>query len=238
MRFVSFLLVLLVVLPAAAQRRRAALPAPRMPAVVIIDDFRDGAGTDGWEAGFSDYSPVHADIVELFAQQNPADGFVLSSHNRSDDLFMFLTKKLTTADRVRPSQRYEVSFHIKLASQVGIGCSGIGGSPGESVYLKVGAWHAKPEVALVDDHYRLTVDHGNQSQNGEAASVAGDITNNSENCSEAAPFLPIERTHRHPNIVQSNATGEIWLLVGTDSAFEGKTTLHYHQIQAALSPAP
>jgi hypothetical protein len=235
--FLALLLALIVASPAAAQRRRAIGPMPRT--VVVNDDFRTGS-TVGWEAGFCDYSPVQEEIIERTAAIQPSLGFLLSSHNRSDDIFMFLTKQLTTADGVRPNQRYEVSFRIELASQAGSGCGGIGGAPGESVFLKAGAWHTRPQVVLdpVDDHYRLTVDKGNQAEGGPAASVAGNIANGSSLCSEDAPFVPIERTHRHPYIVQSNALGEIWLLVGTDSGFEGKTTLYYRVIQATLIPAP
>lgn len=235
--FPVLLLAVIFVSTAGAQRRRAIGPPPQT--VVTNDDFRTGSAL-GWEAGFCDYSPVQEESIERRVNLAPGEGFLLSGHNRSDDLFMFLTKRLTTADGIRPNQRYEVSFRIVLASQAGSGCAGIGGAPGESVYLKAGAWHVQPQVALdpVDDHYRLTVDKGNQAQGGPAASVAGNIANGSSLCSDDAPFVTIERTHRHPYIVQSNALGEIWLLVGTDSGFEGKTTLFYHVIQATLTPVP
>lgn len=235
--FFSLLLALIVASPAAAERRRAIGPPPGM--VVVNDDFRIGSAL-GWEAGFCDYSPVQEESIERIANVVPGEGFLLSGHNRSDDLFMFLTKRLTTVEGVRPNQRYEVSFRIVLESQAGSGCVGIGGAPGESVVLKAGAWHAKPQVVLdpTDGHYRLTVDKGNQAEGGPAASVAGNIANGSSLCSSEAPFVTIERTHRHPDIVQSNALGEIWLLLGTDSGFEGKTTLYYQVIQATLTPAP
>jgi hypothetical protein len=240
----TLILVFAMASPADAQRRRAIAPPP--PEVVVRTDFREpplgGPDGMGWEAGFCDYSPVHEHLIERDSGIRGRSGFLLSSHNRSDDVFMFISRRLTVEDGIRPNQRYEASFRIELASQVGTGCGGIGGSPGESVYLKAGAWHARPEVVLVQDdmfgHYRLTIDKGNQSQSGPAASVAGNIANESSACFEDAPFLPILRTHRHTYIVQSNALGEIWLLVGTDSAFEGKTTLYYHVIAATLTPAP
>jgi hypothetical protein len=34
--------------------------------------------------------------------------------------------------------------------------------------------------------------------------------------------------------VKANAQGEIWLVVGTDSGFEGKTTIYYNSIQAVI----
>lgn len=37
-------------------------------------------------------------------------------------------------------------------------------------------------------------------------------------------------------VIAANEQGEIWLLVGTDSGFEGKTTLYYEGIGATLRP--
>lgn len=233
----SLILVLIAASPATAQRRRAVGHTPQT--VVTNDDFTTGSA-HGWEAGFSDYSRVHEDFIEREARVRPVEGFLLSGHNRSDDLFMFLTKRVSVTDGIRPNQRYEVTFRIVFASQAGSGCTGIGGAPGESVYLKAGAWHEKPQVVLdtTDDHYKLTVDKGNQAEGGPAASVTGNIANGTSVCSSDAPFVTMERTHRHSSIVQSNALGEIWLLVGTDSGYEGKTTLYYRLIQATLVPAP
>jgi hypothetical protein len=162
----------------------------------------------------------------------------MSSANRSDDAFMFLTKEIP----VSANERYIISFRIVFASQPGVECGGSGGAPGESVFLKAGASGKKPEVILVSDssfgHYRVNVDIGNQSVGGDAASVVGTISNNSNNCSSDAPFLTVEKTHTHPIPVQSSADGRLWLIVGTDSGFEGTTTLYYKQIEATITPAP
>jgi hypothetical protein len=36
--------------------------------------------------------------------------------------------------------------------------------------------------------------------------------------------------------VAANAAGELWLLVGTDSSFEGPTGLYYQEIEVELVP--
>jgi hypothetical protein len=228
-----------------AQRRRAV--APKKPAdgpvLHIDDDFRSGAL--GWTAGFADYGTyTDPDIMELDSgirtlpsEVGSGTGYMVTGHNRSDDLFMFLTRKLTVADGIEPAQRYSVSFRITLASNAGgANCGGIGGAPGYSVFLKAGAAGEEPRVELEDTHWRLTVDKGNQSVSGTAASVAGHISNESDQCSGEAPFVSIERTHRHPSTVTANDFGELWLIVGTDSGFEGKTTLYYQRIEATLTP--
>lgn len=243
-------LVLLLVLAtfalnAEAQRRRVAAPKKPAdgPAILVDDDFRNGAL--GWTAGFADYGiytdinimELDSGIRTLPAEVGIGTGFMLTGHNRSDDLFMFLTRKLTAADGIQPAQRYEVSYRITLASNAGgINCGGIGGAPGYSVFLKAGAAGAEPRVELEGSHWRLTVDKGNQSQSGTAASVAGHISNESDRCMGDAPYVTIQRAHRHTSTVQANDFGEIWLLVGTDSGFEGKTTLYYQRIEATLTP--
>lgn len=208
-----------------------------------MDDFRLGAL--GWTAGFADYSTASAPVMELDSGIRPlpaelgvtGTGFFITGHNRSDDLFMFLSKKLTAVDGILPNQRYDVSFRLTLASNAGTGCAGIGGAPGESVYLKVGATGNEPRVVLDEtSHYSVTVDKGQQSQGGSEASVAGNVANGTSICSSDAPFVSILRQHRHPTPVMSNAFGELWLVVGTDSGFEGKSTFHYQSIDATLTP--
>ena len=224
--------------------RRRAVVSPVVATVVVADDFRNGPL--GWQAGFADYSPVQESIMEFGAgvRALPAElgmqgtGFFMQSHNRSDDVFMFLKKKLTRADGIQPNQLYEVAFDIVLASHAGgENCVGIGGHPGFSVYVKAGAAGIEPMPELrSDSHYRMNVDIGQQSQGGSAASVAGNISTGSNDCMSTAPFRTITRSHRHPVPVMSNAVGEIWLIVGTDSGFEGLTRLYYQSIKTTLTP--
>ena len=241
MRALLVLLILASSLPLEASRRRAVSRAPVV--ITVSDDFRHGQL--GWTALFADYSPVHADIMELEAGIRPlppelgvsGTGFYLQSHNRSDDVFMFLTRKLGAADGIEPNALYEISYRVVLASNAGKGCVGIGGAPGESVGLKVGATGTEPQVTLDSMNYwRVNFDKNNQMQSGTEASLAGDIANGTSVCSSAAPYVSITRTHTHTHLVRANAFGELWLIVGTESGFEGKTGLYYQTIEATLTP--
>ena len=225
----AILIVLLLASPAfgAPKRRAAAMP----PLVAYSFDFRDGA--QGWEAGFADYSPLTTNM-NLIAEMRPG-AFFLSGDNRSDDLFMFLRRQIAVA----PNQRYVVSYTITLDSNAAAECIGAGGAPGESVYLKAGAAPVKPDAVLIDDHYRMNVDIGSQSQSGAHASVAGNIAYGPGDCSPGSGgYVTIVRTHRHPEPVQASAGGELWLLVGTDSAYEGTTALYYKRIDVQLVAVP
>lgn len=174
--------------------------------VVISEDF-----LLFWSAGFADYSPLNRDmdlqsgIRPLPPEVGTGMGFFISGNNRSDDLFMFLTRLVTALKGIVPNRRYEVAFRNLLAA---------------------------------DAHYRLNLDKGNQATGGPAGTVAGNISTGSSNCSDGAPFQTIERVHKHTFDVTSDAGGNLWLLIGTDSGFEGRTSLYYQSITATLTPVP
>ncbi len=210
-------------------------------------DFRRG-GTLGWTADFADYPPNIGTGYELDARLRfmprkltrvPKRGFYLQGHNRSADLFMFLKRRLTTADGIVAGQTYRIEYLITLASNAPSRCVGIGGAPGESVFLKAGASSIEPLAVLQPNGYlRMNVDKGNQAQSGTAASVAGNIANGIP-CEQALPYYPfalIQRPHQHTTNVTANEGGELWLLVGTDSGFEGLTRLYYQSIRVKLIP--
>ena len=206
-------------------------------------DFRNGA--QGWEAGFAEYSPeMEGMMLEGEIRPLPSElgvngtGYYLEGMNRADDLFMFLKRRLGTDDGVVPGQQYRVMFTIVFASNAPSGAVGIGGAPGESAYLKAGASPVEPEVVLDSDTgYCLTnVDKGSgNGDSGKAASVIGNIANGLS--AEASPrYLSLKRQHVYEYTVTASPDGELWLLVGTDSGFEGLTGIYYQRIAVTLTP--
>ena len=123
----------------------------------------DFAGGDfGWAAGFADFpSSADPNFYELQSgfRSRPANlggsgSIFISGNNHSDDLFMFIKKKVTG---LAPGALYSVTFRVELASKYTVGSVGIGGSPSESVYLKAGASRFEPD-RVIDGNgwYRLT----------------------------------------------------------------------------------
>jgi len=211
-------------------------------------DYNFHRGTLGWTADFADYPPNIGTGYELDARLRfmprkltrlPRQGFYIQGHNRSADLFMFLKRRLKIEDGIAAGQTYRVEYAITLASNAATGCVGIGGAPGESVYLKAGASSIEPLAVLQSNGYlTMNVDKGNQSQGGTAASVAGNIANGIP-CEQALTYFSfalIQRIHQHTTNVTANANGELWLLVGTDAGFEGLTSLYYQSIRVRLIP--
>lgn len=206
-----------------------------------------GEGDEGWVGEFSDFDPSFTMELESGVEPLPGSaeqdgtGFKLAGTNRSDDLFMFLKRRIGVEDGIQAGQAYQVTYRIVFASNAPTGCVGIGGPPGEAVYLKAGAVPEEPEVELVDGFRQLTVDKSNQSSGGEDVWLVGDIANGIE-CEEALdsgqPFAVVEREYRHDANVTIGDDDELWLIVGTDSGFEGRTTLYYTEIEVTLEPVP
>jgi len=206
-------------------------------------DFRQGA--QGWEAGFAEYSPqMQGMMLEGEIRPLPPElgingtGYYVQAMNHSDDLFMFLKRRLGTDDGLVPGQEYRVILTIVFASNAPSGAVGIGGAPGEAVYLKAGACTVEPEVYLDSDtgYYVMNVDKGSgNSGSGTAASVAGNIANGLS-AEENPRYILLERQHEHEYTVNAGPDGELWLLVGTDSGFEGLTAIYYQSIAVSLIP--
>jgi hypothetical protein len=208
-------------------------------------------GVQGWEAGFAEYAPDMEDTMQLEAGISPlpseleseCTGYYLQGMNSPDDLFMFLKRRLGTDDGMEPGQKYHVTYTIVFASNAPSGAAGIGGPPGESVFLKAGASAAEPEVYLdsATDYYVMNVDKGlGNTGEGKAASVVGHIANGlsaDEIDITDPPHVSLVREHTHRYKVTANPDGELWLLVGTDSGFEGLTGIYYQRIEVTLKPA-
>ena len=194
---------------------------------------------EGWVTGFADlpadYDP---DLFELDSgwSELPSglegSAIYLSGHNRSDDLFMYLQQHITG---LKPETTYQVDFSIHLASNTPEGMMGIGGSPGESVYIKAGAVNREPELVTDDiDWLRLNIDKGNQATAGEDMINLGTIANPNI---DLGTFTGEEYALMNLNnqmisfTVTSDKDGSIWVIIGSDSGFEGATTLYYDAIE-------
>lgn len=203
-------------------------------------DFSSGA--QGWEAGFADYPAGQDSFYELAAEvrglPSPLDtkrqAFFISGNNHSDDLFMYLKGRLTG---LRPETRYRLRFGIELATDAPSGCVGVGGSPGESVWLKAGADSMEP-TALPDSMgwLRMNVRKGAQSAAGSDAILLGTIGYGPGDCLHRVYKLKDFDSSASSLEVTTDAQGSLWLFVGTDSGFEGRTSLYYLWIGLDLSP--
>jgi hypothetical protein len=203
-------------------------------------DFDFSNGAQGWTAGFADYPPGNESFYELAsgyrglpAPLNTRSGFFISGNNHSDDLFMYIKRRV---DGFELNTNYQVSFVVEFATDVPTGCGGVGGSPGDSVFVKAGASSLEP-TTFVDQlgWLRMNIDKGNQANSGANAIVIGNVAN-STLCEQNIRRYEIKQL-RTPGavLVTTDGSGSAWLLVGTDSGFEAVTTLYYTRITAEFS---
>lgn len=205
-------------------------------AVKTVESSFEGT-TDEWTAGFADYGQDQDSTIFEFdsgvaALPAPLDttkkALRMQSHNRSDDVFMFLKKKVSG---LNPERTYKVTYEIDLATNYFAGSVGIGGSPAESVYLKAGASPDEPVVKLVNGFYEVTIDKGQQAEGGTEMVLLGNVSNGQD----STVYKLVERSNADaPVSVKPDANGDIWLCVGTDSGFEGLTVLYYDRIKVTI----
>jgi hypothetical protein len=198
-------------------------------------DFSESA--HGWLGDFADYPVGDSIAYGLYFGHDPlppnlgaAKGLKISGTNYNDDLFMFVKKKI---DGLQPSTTYEVAFQIKFATNASKSQAGVDGSPGESVYLKAGAAPMEPLKVAVNGYYRMNIDKGNQLSGGQHMAFLGNVVSNGQ----TFEYSVVERNNAASFKATTNSDGELWLIVGTDSGFEGTTTLYYTSITALLTLA-
>jgi hypothetical protein len=213
---------------------------PATPAATTLS-YSFETGDEGWQAGFADYPAglTSSDSLDLYkfaygwsvlpASVQPRQyGIRLRAANRSDDVFMFLKKKVTG---LVPDTDYRILLETELASNAPTNAIGIGGAPGEAVTVKLGATQNEPKtVRDAQQWYRMDIDKGNQTQAGKDMLVAGHIGVSDTTTTHAV----IRRNSPAPLTRRSSPTGELWLIVGTDSGFEGTTELWWANIKVTL----
>lgn len=151
-------------------------------------------------------------------------GLFISGNNHSDDLFMGYYKEL---DGFTPNDTYTVEVSFQLATDADGGMIGIGGSPGSSVYVKCGITPQKPAVTVGDLHdYRLNIDKGNQAMDGKDMAMVGTI----EKHETLEPGKYELNDYNATLKMTANQEGKAYLIIGTDSGFEGTTSYYISNI--------
>jgi len=199
-------------------------------------------GVEGWKGAFADL-PVNdkENIYELdfkrsiipLKDKKDNYGLKLTGHNRSDDLFMFLSRGV---GGFAPNTTYDVKLDFALYTDQGGGMIGIGGSPGSSVYVKAGILSKEPLSVPTDyagtKYLRMNVDIGSQSQGSKDVAMLGNIEKPDP---DKEGYQRVD--FHHSAKVKSNEKGEIFLLIGTDSGYEGLTTVYYDDIKVTATKA-
>ncbi|MFZ6657588.1 hypothetical protein [Undibacterium sp. TJN19] len=209
------------------------VPAP-LPVQLSIDFNTEPVG---WISGTSDFStstkPVDM-LTEYRVLPLPFSGKALYTFgtNKSDDLFIYIKKKYTG---FAPNTQYALRFQTTIVSNVASGCFGVGGSPGDSVWVFAGASATEPLTVQKGEEFTMNIDRGGQSGSGKFAQVLGTIGNASTDCGQA-PYMEKKLTNQADLNVTTDANGSLWLLFGMDSGFEAASHIYYKNIVVNAEP--
>lgn len=226
-----FSLALLCLLVISCSKEETSTPNKKVEFNFVTDD-------NTWQVAFADYPKGEEDFYELkHGTSNlpqPLDetkkALMISGNNHSDDLFMYIKKKV---DGLEANTTYTVSLDLQIATDASKNSVGVGGSPGSSVYVKAGVTSTEPKGVLDEPsgHYRMNIDKGNQGQEGADMKIIGNLSNEKEE------YVYVLKDYKLDKKVEAkaNENGELWLIVGTDSGFEGITTIYYNSISLALT---
>lgn len=198
------------------------------PANDVILDFSDEQ--KDWHSGCADYSIGQEGRIDFKSGIRTipnllgAQGYLLEGNNSSDDLFMYVSIKYPD---LKPNTNYKIEFkQLVFATNAPAGNRGVGGAPGESVHVKVGASTLQPKPERKNQFFRMNIDHGCQADDGENAVVMGNFAKTSGNSTNNYELKIIDALKKS-RIIKTTPSGELWFFVGTDSGFESWTSIYF-----------
>jgi hypothetical protein len=171
----------------------------------------------GWVCDFADYNFGDSALWHLsykrdtMPQIRPVQyGIVMTGDNFSDDLFFFTKRKITG---LSANVSYNIAYSIDIVTNMPPDAVG-----GGDMILKAGATTVEPVKIVLSGMYRMNIDKGNQSQPGPDMDTLGHI-NHTVPGSSSYHLVTFTNTSR---LFQRTAdpNGEMWLVVGAESAFE------------------
>lgn len=175
------------------------------------------------------YEYTH-EVVDSFDNEGKAIRII--GNNHSDDMFMGFYREVKGLE---PNTEYILKLQFDLGTNVPKGMMGIGGSPGTSVMVKAGFVSEEPQ--LVKDalnHIRFeNVDKANQSQSGKDLKIVSNMEKASDDYTEEFEYKTIARYFR----ATTDENGLVYLLIGTDSGFEGISEVYYRDVKIVVREA-
>ena len=213
---------------------------PTEPTDGLTFTFDFNHGPQGFTAGFADYPPAEGRQYELTSGHRALppplesrSALFISGVNHSDDLFMFFKGPV---DGLLPGAPYNATVSVEIATATPAGCVGVGGAPGESVWIKAGVTSVEPLAVREGAWLRMNIDIGNQSNGGAQGVVLGNVAN-SRSCEQPRQWERKSFPGRAvPAPITTGPNGRAWLLFGVDSGFEARTAIYFTRVSATFTP--
>jgi hypothetical protein len=204
-----------------------------------VDFDQAAANWPGWASETSDYTAGTAPTAVVFEQREipapfaPAKGYFIGGHNNSDDAFLYIKKQITG---LVASTSYTFTAQVNFVSNTPSGCMGVGGAPGESVYVIAAASTTEPKAAADSAGYtKVNIDRGNQGTPGAASTVLGNI-GNGQPCDGSTRYVAKALRSATAITVKTDAEGKAWVLFGIDSGFEATSSIYLQNLSILFTP--
>lgn len=194
-------------------------------------DFEENM--DGWTGGFAgvsenymmdgyDINFSHGDYLLMDSSNR---GIYLTGNNLVSDMFMYTSKKFDSTDGLKPLTSYLVDVEFDVASNMATGVDNI---PRDQIYIKAGVVNIQPRTELTEkdgNFFYINLDKGDKSSGGKDLTTLGNaaIAGLGEDVYGQKNFQQVFN-------VMTNSNGELWVVIGVDTAFKGTSALYVDNV--------
>jgi hypothetical protein len=202
------------------------------PVRTMISEFEKGS--EGWLGDYALYNLADTTKIAFLMERDSLPAVIdstrwslrMEGNNVGDSIFLFLKKKI---GGLNPDRTYNVSFDIDVATNYPDQPNG----SGKTIKLKAGASAKEPVKVISDKFYNnVSIKKGLWDRDGAEMSILGDFANTSAR----AVYELVRRTSDDKNItVKPAPDGTIWICVGEDTRYKGKTVFYYDKIKVTLT---
>lgn len=200
----------------------------------IINESAFTESQSGWQLNVVDYDTLTGrDSLKLnsqiasFPSPLPTSGkaLMVRSNNYGPSLFTFLTKKITG---LQPGQTYAFHLEADLITRYPKNDSAIFVvSPESTLFLKAAVTNNQPQVKLNGAKVGLNLDKGTFGQPGNDFMLISESSFPTDTVYTIKQFKNTDDSF----ILTPDSEGNVWVCIGTETAFKGQTQVYYDQIK-------
>jgi len=196
------------------------------PVRTMISEF--DTGLEGWRGDYALYNKADTTKIGFRMERDSLPAIIdstrwslrLEATNAGDSIFLFLKKKMTG---LNPDKTYTIDFDIDVASNF----PDLPNGSGKNINIKAGASATEP-VKLGNTYLTPSIKKGLWDKDGAEMAIIGDVVNKASR----AVYEIINRKNDSKTIaVKPDANGTIWICIGEDTRYDGKTVLYYDRIK-------
>lgn len=161
-------------------------------------------------------------------------GFLCQGDNHSDDLDMWIIRKIGQKEGLKPNTSYRVKLDVKFASNAQAGGVGVGGSE-DSLAVQLGITSRDPREKKTVPGVERSVTFAEgiiQSDFDTGSTIANGLDYSMDN----KPYRIVAVRNNNVLTVRTDEKAELWLMAGTHSGYESFQAIYFTEFNAELIP--